>query len=609
MLSLSKIALLSMLSADSALAVGSRIFRRSPSKANNAIVQLFGWPWDSVASECAFLGAAGYGYVQVSPPSEHIQGGQWWTDYQPVSYKLQSKRGTRLQFIQMVNTCKGAGVDVIADVVLNHMSAGSGTGFAGSSYSKYNYPSVPYTASNFHYCNGNTASNINNYNNAFNVQNCELVGLADLAQEQPAVQKIMAAYLNDLLSLGVAGFRIDAAKHMVDADLASIFRLLNAPCYKTQEVIYGAGEAVQPSQYTTTGDVIEFRAPKTAMSYFTGSSGGIATLVTPTPMGAAWGFVDSAVANYIHANQDTERNGGSLNYQSLNNAYMLSAIFMLGFNYGTPTIYSGYNFSNFDAGPSQTAAGVTNPVSCSLNGWRCEHRSPALVNMIGFHNAAGSSALTNIQKGSSQQIAFGRGNTGFLIINNDNTVWTNVWTTSLPAGTYYDIIHDTAVDPKICNGPSYVVSATGTLSVSVGPHDALALSIAFPGTASNTAATTPAPAPAPATTPAPAPATTPASTTASVTFSESASTVSGEVIKLVGSISQLGNWAPASAIALSNINSVWSVTLALPPKTAVQYKFIRVKTATQAVSWESDPNRSYTSLSAGSSTTLSSSFR
>ncbi|KAJ6488629.1 alpha-amylase [Mycena vitilis] len=594
-----------MLSADSALAAGSRIFRRSPPKANNAMVQLFGWPWDSVAAECrTFLGVTGYGYVQVSPPSEHIQGGQWWTDYQPVSYKLESKRGTRLQFIQMVAACKAAGVDVIVDVVLNHI--GSGTGFAGSSYSKYNYPSVPYTASNFHYCNGNTASNINNYNNAFNVQNCELVGLADLAQEQPAVQKIMAAYLNDLLSTGVAGFRIDAAKHMVDVDLASIFRLLNAPCYKTQEVIYGAGEAVQPSQYTTTGDVIEFRAPKTAMSYFTGSSGGIATLVTPTPMGAAWGFVDSAVANYIHANQDTERNGGSLNYQSPNNAYAMSGYFMLGFNYGTPTMYSGYNFSTFDAGAPQNAAGVTNPVSCSSNGWRCEHRSPALVNMIGFHNAAGSSALTNVQKGSSQQIAFGRGNTGFLIINNDNTVWTKVFTTSLPAGTYYDIIHDTAVDPKICNGPSYVVSATGTLSVSVGPHDALALSIAFPGTASNTAATT---APAPATTPAPAPATTPASTTASVTFSESATTVSGEVIKLVGSISQLGNWAPASAIALSNINSVWSVTLALPPKTAFQYKFIRVKPANQAVSWESDPNRSYTSLSAGSSTTLSSSFR
>jgi hypothetical protein len=36
------------------------------------ILQLFEWPWDSVASECTdFLGPAGYGFAQVSPASEH----------------------------------------------------------------------------------------------------------------------------------------------------------------------------------------------------------------------------------------------------------------------------------------------------------------------------------------------------------------------------------------------------------------------------------------------------------------------------------------------------------------------------------------------------------
>lgn len=41
----------------------------------DVIVQMFEWTWDSVAAECtAFLGPAGYGFVQVSPPQEHIQG-------------------------------------------------------------------------------------------------------------------------------------------------------------------------------------------------------------------------------------------------------------------------------------------------------------------------------------------------------------------------------------------------------------------------------------------------------------------------------------------------------------------------------------------------------
>jgi alpha-amylase len=39
------------------------------------IANLFEWNWNSVASECTnFLGPRGYGYVQVSPPQEHVRG-------------------------------------------------------------------------------------------------------------------------------------------------------------------------------------------------------------------------------------------------------------------------------------------------------------------------------------------------------------------------------------------------------------------------------------------------------------------------------------------------------------------------------------------------------
>ncbi|KAJ7671008.1 glycoside hydrolase superfamily [Mycena rosella] len=599
-----------------------QLFRRSPPKQRNTIVQLFEWPWDSVASECtSFLGPAGYGYVQVSPASEHITGSQWWTDYQTVSYILTSKRGNRAQFANMVTKCANTGVGVIVDVVLNHMTSGSGTGFAGSKYSKYNYPAVPYNASQFHYCNGNTAADISNYNDAHNVRFCELSGLADLAQEQLSVRNTMAAFLNDLLSLGVAGFRVDAAKHMLPADLSAITGLLHSSAYATQEVIFGAGEAVQPSQYTSTGDVIEFRAPASIKTYFTGSPG-IAALVTPSPMGAAWGFVDSSVANYIMANQDTvptsplplhalttvlqERSGTSLTSQSANNAYLLSAIFMLGFNYGTPTVYSGYDFSSFDAGAPQDAAGQTNPVTCAANGWRCEHRWPAIANMNAFHNTVRATTLTNIFKGTSQQIGFGRGALGFLIINNDNSLWTNTWATSLPAGTYCDIIHDTNTDPAVCNGPSYVVSASGTFTASVAPHDALAIFTASLGTAMNTtssgAAST---AVVVKSTTSPA-----AASTVTLSFVETATVAAGETVKLAGSIAQLGMWAPAAALALTRASAIapWALTLTLPPSTSFEYKFIKT-TASGGVTWEAGANRVYTAPgTAGASVTLYGAF-
>ncbi|KAF7365467.1 Alpha-amylase [Mycena venus] len=460
----------------SSVAAGG-VFRvgRSPQKANNAIVQLFEWPWDSVASECTdFLGPAGYGFVQVSPASEHIQGSQWWTDYQPVSYILTSKRGNRTQFSNMVSACANAGVGIIVDVVTNHMTGGGeGTGFAGSTYSKYNYPAVPYTESQFHYCAGTVAADVTDYNNITNVRFCELVGLSDLAQEQTNVQDIIAAYLNDLLSLGVAGFRVDAAKHMEPTVLSTIFSKLSGSVYITQEV--PSGGASEPSQYVSNGDVIEFGATQYAMAAFLGTSGAtISNMVTPVPMGSGWDLIDSGVANYIMANQDTERGTTSLNSNSPNNAYTLSAIFMLGFNYGTPTVYSGYNFTNFDAGAPQDSAGYTNPISCFTNGFRCEHRWIAIANMVQYHNAVGSAELNNVLVGTAQQVAFGRGSIGFLVINNDAPTWTATFNTSLPSGTYCDIIHDTTADPKTCSGTMYNISS-GTFTASVGPYDALAL--------------------------------------------------------------------------------------------------------------------------------------
>jgi alpha-amylase len=228
----------------------------SPPGTKDVTAVLFEWKYASVARECGnTLGPAGYGYVQVSPPAEHIQGPQWWTSYQPVSYKIAGRLGDRAAFRNMVNACHAAGVKVVVDTVVNHMSAGNGTGTGGSSYTKYTYPGL-YSSFDFDDC----TSRISDYRDRWNVQRCELVGLADLDTGEDYVRGAIAKYVNDLLSLGVDGFRIDAAKHMDAADLANIkSRLTNPSVYWKQEVIYGSGEAVQPTEYTGNGDVQEFR--------------------------------------------------------------------------------------------------------------------------------------------------------------------------------------------------------------------------------------------------------------------------------------------------------------------------------------------------------------
>lgn len=55
---------------------------------------------------------------------------------------------------------------------------------------------------------------MDNYADANNVRNCFLVGLTDLYGADSYVRAKVTEYLNHLVSLGVAGIRIDAAKHM-----------------------------------------------------------------------------------------------------------------------------------------------------------------------------------------------------------------------------------------------------------------------------------------------------------------------------------------------------------------------------------------------------------
>jgi chitodextrinase len=89
---------------------------------------------------------------------------------------------------------------------------------------------------------------------------------------------------------------------------------------------------------------------------------------------------------------------------------------------------------------------------------------------------------------------------------------------------------------------------------------------------------------------------------ATVTFNETASTVVGQNVYVVGNIAALGSWSTASAIQLSSANyPTWSVALSLPGSTAIEYKYIK-KDGSGNVTWESGSNRLYTTPASGSVT-------
>ena len=66
---------------------------------------------------------------------------------------------------------------------------------------------------------------ITNYKDFDNVMYGWLDNLADLNTESSYVRKRIADYLTDLYSIGLSGFRLDAAKHIKPADIAHILYL------------------------------------------------------------------------------------------------------------------------------------------------------------------------------------------------------------------------------------------------------------------------------------------------------------------------------------------------------------------------------------------------
>lgn len=437
----------------------------------DVIAVMFSWTWNSIARECTdTLGPAGYGYVQTSPPQEHVLGSQWWTYYQPVSYKLESRLGTEAEFKNMIATCNAAGVEVIVDAVINHMSGDSdgGTGWAGSSYEHYEYPGI-YGDNDFHDCR----KDISNYQDRWDVQNCNLVNLSDLDTGSSYVQQTIADYLNHLVDLGAAGFRIDAVKHIAAEDMRGIMsRVKNKDdLYIVQEVIR-ANEPIQPEEYLGIGDIHEFAYARKLKEAFGG--GTIDWLIEGKGIGESWdGFLDDDDAGVFVDNHDTERNGETLSYKD-GDIYDLAQVFTLAWNYGSPSIQSGFEFTDFDAGPPQTASGeVIDPTCDSDSVWTCEHAKNEITNMVGFRTETYGTDVTDKWTNGSNAIAFSRGDKGTVAINVGDKDLTHTFTTSLPDGTYYNVITATN-DGGSWTGDTVTVS-DGSFTATVPAKSALAI--------------------------------------------------------------------------------------------------------------------------------------
>nr|XP_008107334.1 PREDICTED: pancreatic alpha-amylase isoform X6 [Anolis carolinensis] len=407
-------------------------YKSDPKPVRTSIVHLFEWRWTDVADECErYLAPNGFAGVQVSPPNENLvimtPWRPWWERYQPISYKLCSRSGNENEFRDMVTRCNNVGV-----------------------------------------------------------RNCRLSGLVDLAQSREDVRSKIAGYMNHLIDLGVAGFRIDASKHIWPKDINAILSKVNnlntrwftkgSRPFIYQEVIDLGGEGVQSSEYFRNGRVTEFRYGMqlgTVLHKWNGEK-----MANLKSLGENWSLMPSDKAIVFVDNHDNQRGHGAGGASILTfwnpRLYKMAVGFMLAHPYGFTRIISSYRWPrdiqhgkdlNDWVGPPSNSDGTIKPVtinpdgSCG-NGWVCEHRWTQIRNMVIFRNVVHRQPITNWWDNNNNQIAFGREAKGFIVFNNDDRNLSISLPTGLPAGIYCDVISGQK-EGNLCTGIQIHIAASG----------------------------------------------------------------------------------------------------------------------------------------------------
>uniref|UniRef100_A0A671S0V8 Alpha-amylase n=1 Tax=Sinocyclocheilus anshuiensis TaxID=1608454 RepID=A0A671S0V8_9TELE len=474
-----------------------------------AIVHLFEWRWADIAAECErYLGPNGFGgvqvflnaalYIVVTNPWH-----PWWQRYQPIGYNLCSRSGNENELRDMITRCNNVGVSIYVDAVINHMcgaGGGAGTHSSCGSYfdaNKKDFPTVPYSNLDFNDGKCNTGSgNIENYQDINQVRNCRLVGLLDLALEKDYVRGKVADYMNKLIDMGVAGFRVDACKHMWPGDLSAVYGRLNnlntmwfssgSRPFIFQEVIDLGGEPITSGEYTGIGRVTEFKYGARLGNVIRKWNGEKLSYVKN--WGEGWGFMSSDKSLVFVDNHDNQRGHGAGGASIVTfwdaRLYKMAVAFMLAHPYGFTRVMSSYRWDrnivngvdqNDWQGPPSNGDGSTKPVpinpdSTCGDGWVCEHRWRQIKNMVAFRNVVNEQAFSNWWDNGDNQVSFSRGNKGFLVINNDDWELNETLNTGLPGGTYCDVISGQKESGR-CTGKEVVVGGDGRASFRISNQE------------------------------------------------------------------------------------------------------------------------------------------
>jgi alpha-amylase len=294
-----------------------------------AIFHAFDQSFADVERFVCDLSAEGYSHVQISPAQKSNPTTQWWGRYQPIDYAIIDGRGSAVDLKRLTQKAHGCGVKVIADVVFNHMAD-------MPEFANHQYPGIG--PENFH-----SRCDINyNDGNRDTELRCWLGSLPDLDQSKLAVMRAHKQHLKKLISLGIDGFRFDAAKHMPAPVVQQYIDYVNA---QTQGNAWNYLEVIedhdtQAADYNGVAAVEDFLLYGSMKNAFS-LGGDLRSLRVPTA-------VDDPRSVTFGRNHDNirELNTAAINaYDNPKDSYFATA-YVLARERGTPLVF---NWDNVDA--------------------------------------------------------------------------------------------------------------------------------------------------------------------------------------------------------------------------------------------------------------------
>lgn len=168
------------------------------------ILHLFQWRINDIIPELKTIKDQGFDAIQISPiQGTKDSGMEWWKLYQPINLKIGNEQiGSKKDLINLIQEARKYNIRIIVDIVLRHV-AGDET-YPLKPHRNVDPELLPYLA-----------EPIDGVNVDSDRWQCtrRCTGMPMLNYDDPDLMKLYKRFLDELVFIGVDGFRLDQLKH------------------------------------------------------------------------------------------------------------------------------------------------------------------------------------------------------------------------------------------------------------------------------------------------------------------------------------------------------------------------------------------------------------